>query len=402
MPAALRAEAIWWASVVAGAFYVLTAAVVVIRRRGFERQRRLLDRIDAGLAGGNAGQESLAAVVRAAPLAALWALGSDSSIPRRVHQVVAEALVQRHGADALGAIVSRGRGRGHRRIAALRALALTNAADGWRLLRLALADPRREVVGATVTLLGELEDRRAGELLVDALKTGRYPRSRVATALESSADEIGDLLVPLLSSSDPHVRYWSAMLIRRYDLPGMGGLIEALTADPNPMVRKAGLYALGRMRTAWAAETARRCLADPVPYVRAYAVRAIAALGVRATLTAVIPLLADRDWWVRTAVKEALERAGEDIEHAVIPYLSHADAFARNGAAEVLQNTGGFERLLTTEATGPSDPQRLILLEKLASAGGLRMSDGVLQRLPPSARERARALLASVRLSAEA
>ncbi|MEP6592803.1 MAG: hypothetical protein ABJC51_03880, partial [Acidobacteriota bacterium] len=80
---------------------------------------------------------------------------------------------------------------------------------------------------------------------------------------------------------------------------------------------------------------------------------------------------------------------------------SHPDAFARNGAAEVLQNTGGFERLLTLEASGPSDPQRLVLLEKLASAGGLRMSDGVLQRLPPSAQLRARALLTTVRLSAE-
>ncbi|MEO8519733.1 MAG: HEAT repeat domain-containing protein [Acidobacteriota bacterium] len=397
----LRAASIWWASVAAGALYALTALVVIVRRLGFERQRQVLDAVEAGLAAGAAGQDALAAAVASAPLTLLWALGSDASVPRSVHQIIAAALVHRLGPDRLAAVVDRASARSARRIAALRALALTRQVDSWRLLRAALNGSSREVAGATVALLGELEDRRASELLVEALTTGRYPRSRVATALESSAEDIGDLLVPLLSSDDAHVRYWSAMLIRRHDLPGMSGLIEALTTDSNPMVRKAGLYALGRMGTARAAETARRCLGDPVPYVRAYAVRAIAALGVRATLTSVIPLLADRDWWVRTAVKEALERAGADIEHAVIPYLSHPDAFARNGAAEVLQNTGGFERLLTLEASGPSDPQRLVLLEKLASAGGLRMSDGVLQRLPPSAQRRARALLTTVRLSAE-
>ncbi len=400
MAFAPRADSVWWASVAAGAVYFLTALVVIARRISFERQRLLLDRIEAGLASAPAGQEAAAAVAGAAPLSLLWAIGSDASIARRVHLSVAEALVLRVGAPALEAIVRQNRRRGSRRTAALRALALTRAGASWRLLRLTLDDSSREVVGATVALLGEIEDRRAGELLVEALTAGRYPRSRVATALEGSAEDISDLLVPLLSSDDAHVRYWGTMLIRRYDVPGVSSLIGTLTRDPHPMVRKAALHSLGRMRTAEAVEAARRSLEDPVPYVRAYAVRAIAALGVRATLTSVLPLLADRDWWVRTAVKEALERAGEDIEHAVIPYLSHPDPFARNGAAEVLQNTGGFERLLTLEANGPSDPQRLRLLERLAEAGGLRMWDGVLLRLDPAAQGRARALLTAAHLEA--
>lgn len=202
----LRAESIWWTSLAAGVLYALTALVVIVRRLGFERQRRLLDAVEAGLAAGAAGQDALAAAVAAAPLTLLWALGSDASVPRRVHQIIAEALVHRLGPDRLAAVVVRGRARGARRIAALRALALTRQAESWRLLRTALNGSSREVAGATVALLGELEDRRAGELLVEALTTGRYPRSRVATALESSAEDIGDLLVPLLSSDDAHVR----------------------------------------------------------------------------------------------------------------------------------------------------------------------------------------------------
>ncbi len=200
--------------------------------------------------------------------------------------------------------------------------------------------------------------------------------------------------MPLLSSADTATRFWGAMLIKRYPgTPDLISVLEAMTADTQPLVRKAALYAIAELGGARAAAAARRCLSDPVPFVRVYAARALGILRAPHSIGAIVPLLADLDWWVRSAVKQTLEQSGEAVADALVPYLSHPDAFARNGAAEVLQNTGAFERLLELEATGPSDAHRLSVIRTLVEAGGLRMWDGVLLRLPQASRERARDLL---------
>ncbi len=395
----LRTEWIWWACVAAALAYLLTAAVVIVSRRGFERRRRVLERVERHLANGVAGRRAAVAALGSAPLSHLWSLGGDASVPRPIHHAVADALLRRVGAGRLSQTAARQARWGPRRIAALRALALTGAPDIWRLLALALSDANGVALAATIGLLGELEDPRAGDLLVEALKAGRYPRSRIATAIESSSVNTRHLLVPLLSATDAGVRFWGPMLLARYTTtPDVTGRLEVLASDADPMVRKAALYALARMGGRGTGPVAVLALQDPVPFVRAYAIRALGALSAVEHLSAITPLLADRDWWVRSAVKEALVAAGPAVESALVPYLSHPDYFARNGAAEVLQNTGGFERLLMIEARGPSNPRRLAVLEMLASAGGLRMWDGVLLRLPPEAQTRAREILQTTHL----
>jgi HEAT repeat protein len=112
----------------------------------------------------------------------------------------------------------------------------------------------------------------------------------------------------------------------------------------------------------------------------------------------VVALLADREWWVRYAAKASLEAMGPEIAAHVVPYLSSPDAFARNGAAEVLQNLGVFERLLVEEANGSSRPGRMQILTLLTRAGGVQMSDVVLDRLAPDARERAGRLLRDLKV----
>ena len=74
-------------------------------------------------------------------------------------------------------------------------------------------------------------------------------------------------------------------------------------------------------------------------------------------------LLADEQWWVRTAAKDALRGIGTDAVPALLSMLTHADPFARNGAAEVLQDIGFVDSLV---ADGSSSP----LLERIYEAGG--------------------------------
>ena len=111
---------------------------------------------------------------------------------------------------------------------------------------------------------------------------------------------------------------------------------------------------------------------------------------------AVASLLADREWWVRYGAKVSLETMGSQVIPHILPFLKHQDRFARNGAAEVLQNLEYFERLLAEELLGPSQPERLTILEQLAQAGGMRMTEAMIDRLPPEVRRQASSLLSSI------
>jgi hypothetical protein len=113
----------------------------------------------------------------------------------------------------------------------------------------------------------------------------------------------------------------------------------------------------------------------------------------------VAPLLADREWWVRTAAKETLQRMGTEVWSTLVPYLDHTDAFARNGAAEVLQNIGILDSLVVLEAaTARPSAAKIDMLKKIAAAGGTRMTEAMLDRIDQHTRPRVRELLASLGL----
>ncbi len=85
------------------------------------------------------------------------------------------------------------------------------------------------------------------------------------------------------------------------------------------------------------------------------------------------PLLGDREWWVRAAAKDALRDLAPRSLAALEGALDDEDEFARNGAAEVLQDIGVVDDLIDSG----SDPA---LLGKILVAGGLRLRTTALQR----------------------
>jgi HEAT repeat protein len=182
--------------------------------------------------------------------------------------------------------------------------------------------------------------------------------------------------------------------MRRYsDAEGLPRVLVTLTGDPEASVRKAALEAIGIARHPGCEGAIRARLADPIPFVRAHAARALGALRACSAARAMLPLLADREWLVRSAAKQSLEAMGREIAPLVLEMLSHEDAFARNGAAEVLQNLGMFDALVAGHASGAADVDTLRTVEALAGAAGPRMWDAVQLRLNDAAR--ARALVAS-------
>ena len=327
-----------------------------------------------------------------------------ATLPDRspLSEAFARVVTNRHKLDwfVQQASATRGPRANWRRIAALRLLAHQGYSGIVPLLARAVAEPDSEIAGAALAILGRTPDMKAAEILVTALKTHQYSPSRLATFLDRFPLPIPNLLRPLLHHPDATVRYWAVMLLARHrQAPAIESEVAALTADPAPLVRRAAVASLAQLNPAAAVAVARPLLADPGWFVRAHAARAIGETEDVEHAREIAPLLADREWWVRTAAKEALERMGPEVWSALVPYLDHADGFARNGAAEVLQNIGILDSLIILEAaTLRPSPEKIEMLRKIASAGGTRMTEALLDRVDQDTRPRVRSLLASLGL----
>jgi HEAT repeat protein len=266
-----------------------------------------------------------------------------------------------------------------RRIAALRTVVRCSHPRSRPLIRRAIASGDPELAGAAVRALGELGTPWAIDELLSALRRGETPRSRVAAQLERFTPAIGPALVPLLADERGPVRFWAATLLGACLGEGREELVAA-TADPDPNVRAAAVESLGERRVRSALPAVRTLLRDEAWFVRVHACRAVGELGGLDEAPALAGLLDDPWWWVRAAAKDGLRRQGLAVAGALIPLLEHHDRFARNGAAEVLQDVG-FVDLLA--AANRNDE----LLERIFAAGGETMRTAARSRALERRRE---------------
>jgi HEAT repeat protein len=362
---ALGAVFLLWFAV---SLFVLVNRAIYDVRLGFVRSARRLvaHRFEAGRA--DAGELGLA--LRCLPRRTIERVAADTaSEPRLAEAFAAHATRQDRPRLVEAASAHTSEAAKWRRIAALRILARARADEALPLLELALADSDEDVVAAAVIALGSMRDEAAAGLLVEALR--RNGGSRVAAQLDGFPLDVGRLLVPLLRDWEPGARYWAAKLLSRYpDLPGLTLELASLSGDRDAGVRAAVVETLGKLGGPGAISVAVDLLADPVPFVRAHAARALGAQG-RPDLAALVAgLLSDEEWWVRAGAKQALESLGPEATVHVLPYLESEDAFARNGAAEVLQNTGAADRLVGDLIADPANVATRRSLRLVLEAGG--------------------------------
>jgi len=154
-------------------------------------------------------------------------------------------------------------------------------------------------------------------------------------------------------------------------------------------VRKGALETLTAVAGAAAGPVALRCLGDPVAYVRSRAVRTLAVVGAadpqldvrRDYARHMVPLLGDSAWDVRLAAKESLVALGPAIWPEVSAQLDSPDRFARNGAAEVLQNIGLLDQLIDDVGRGVEPSADVVsVLERSFREGGAGMIDAAAAR----------------------
>ena len=261
-----------------------------------------------------------------------------------------------------------------RRVTALRALGKSGKAAARPVLEAALGDAEPDVVGAAVRALGEAGATQdwAVEALLHALEQGTGPRSRIASQLEHLAPRPGSGLLSLLEHSSSEVRFWAVTLLARYEGVETDA-VRARTGDPDPSVRAAAAETLAALGDSGALLVVVRLLDDQEWFVRAHACRAAATLGGLPVAGRLTPLLADERWGVRAAAKDGLRMLGPDTLQVLVPLLESPDRFARNGAAELLQDLGVVDWLARGHPA--SD-----LLERIYAAGGERLRAAALHR----------------------
>ena len=383
---------------VASLWLVMSSWVVVDRIRHDRRQGRLQS-IQRALS--DPTLAALPALERAAavrdmltrlPVPVAYRMTGDTDLAPWVREACGRFALETIGLARMlhDATPHKGARRKWRRISALHALVYARPDSIHALLRLALADADADVASAAASVLLRIGDERAAEILIGGLRSARLPASRIAARLARFTIPIDDLLRPLLTSPRAEARYWAVTLLRnQHDHSGLAAEIVPLTDDADATVRKAALLTLAAMQSPETGRLASWRLTDPVPYVRSAAISALAQTGERtpdrarrqAIAAGIAAALADRDWSVRTAAKDALARLGPATWRAVAAQLSSSDTFARNGAAEVLQNLGVLDWTLRGIASGvrPTD-EALDVLKRALREGGVAMADAAMLR----------------------
>ena len=287
-----------------------------------------------------------------------------------------------------------------RRMTALRILCQLNHPRTIELLARAVGESDVDVALVALSQLGGSQDPAAVDILLEALKRQRHPASAIAVQLDRSPQHIAARLRPMLGDADPVVRTWAATLLGRYpEVEELERDLTPLAGDADPRVRKAAIESLGIVGDALATATAVRLLKDPEAYVRATAARALGKLDRPDRAWEVATLLGDQDWWVRFAAKECLETMGSEIWPVLVRSLDNPDRFVRNGAAEVFQNLGLLDSLILMEAA-TDDPAsaKIDMLRRITVAGGLRLTDSLIERAGAIVGPRVRRLLTTIGL----
>jgi HEAT repeat protein len=377
---------------VAALWVVLAAAAVV----GRTRRIRLMRRITAlrrhlhelAIAGPPDPEQVRRAVRRVSP-GDFQALAAEG-LPADALEAAARALRHRLGETRMRRTAGQRRGRNiWRRVDALDVLAASGDERAYDLLDRWLHSGSPQLAGSAARLLTRLDNRPAAALLVSALADDAYSASRLAAAFERMTVPRADLLAPLFDSRSATARFWAARLSARLRAHEWTERTRELAADPEPLVRRGAVEALGRIGDDSDASLLVGRFSDASAMVRLHAARAAAIISDEGVADALTELLADREWVVRAAAREALTRMGGAGTAAVVRTLWHPDAFAANSAAEIFYRSGAADEAARRALRNAGSAAVLDeILRRFLEVGNPHLREAFLERLHPGEQER--------------
>ena len=208
--------------------------------------------------------------------------------------------------------------------------------DASDLLAPLTRDHDGDVRLAAVRGLATVADRRAAEVLIEALAAGHLEPERVIERLANPWAVQAILLELASTSATPAVR---AALARSLGLaadPAAETALRVMLRTGGAEERVGAARALGTAGTQAAAPDLEAALAAPDWPLRVQAARSLGLLGVEDAVPSLAKCLSDDAWWVRSAAAEALGALGQPGHRALLAALVGPDRYARERAQEAL------------------------------------------------------------------
>jgi HEAT repeat protein len=255
--------------------------------------------------------------------------------------------------------------------------------DAVPRLRELLGEGREEVREAALFALGRMGTRDALEAMLEALERGdRWTEEKVAEAVEEAGDESRQLLIHLLQDDDPARRSLAAEVMGKVAGPEEAPALEAALEDEDIDVRARAADSLGKMRAVEARAGLLKALDDPEWEVRSQAAKALGHIGDAEDAERLVLCLRDREWWVRQNAAEALREMGEVGEGPLIETLWGDDRFARETAAQVLEEASLVERIVKDMRDNGDNIEGYRVIRRLAEIGCIGTLSQVLLDMP--------------------
>ncbi len=226
----------------------------------------------------------------------------------------------------------------------------------------------------TLNALREPAETGWREVLSAVAQTERLrhpePHVRFRAALGSTSGvPLEDLVRQLAADPEPGVREVLTWAIARHGNEARDALLPLLTHD-DPVVRAQAAHALSKVGDAGVVPRIAPLLGDLTPFVAAKAAQVLGRLGGPDAWCALTHALGSGPEEVDDAVVAALEHAGSDAVHLLIPTLRNASPRVRAGAAEALGLIGD-PAVAPTLAPLLGDEDRGVRFEAIVALGQL-------------------------------
>lgn len=196
-----------------------------------------------------------------------------------------------------------------RRALAMTALGYLRDVSEWGKIA-DIAEHNEGIEGYLAALsLARIDSRRAAGTGIPLIaRRSFWPQERVAVLLrELGPESIGDLLVREIEKASPGVRPRLIRMVHFSPREHAAGQVRRLLAEEDdPEILAACLVAVRQLGDSGCLERVRSLLFHPAWQVRVQAVNALAVMGTRQDLDALLRLLSDDNWWVRYRSAQAI------------------------------------------------------------------------------------------------
>ncbi len=226
-------------------------------------------------------------------------------------------------------------------------------------LTLVLFDSNSRVASSAIIALGEIGEIHTVQSIMRFFRVSSYANAwLIAAVLPFFGEQIYKEIRP----------YFKLDLLPRNKLlllikvaaslklaESLKELINVYTESGNLDVKINALIAIGKVNDLSALKTVLDALSDEVWQIRAVACNIVGEMTIKGAAFKLIPMLTDRNWFIRKNAAGALGKLGKIGIHSLLACLDTDDRYARDMIVQTLEESGVVEQAVTDIMSGDSE-----------------------------------------------